>query len=385
MPVQLLDWEALEEFFTALKRRGFTLIGPQLQDGAIVYDQLEKPEDLPLGWQDVQDKGSYRLHQRDDEAAFGYVVGPHSWKRFLHPPSLRLWRAKRSESGFDLQEEALKDPKYAFIGVRACELSAIEIQNKVFLGGSYTDPHYRARRQGAFIVAVNCTQAGGNCFCASMGTGPKVETGFDLALTEVLAPSRHYFTVEVGSEQGAELLKEIPHQEASQQEIATAQQLVATAAGQMGRELDNSGLKEILYASYDHPRWDEIAERCLSCGNCTMVCPTCFCTTVEDVTDLSGQEAERLRHWDSCFSIDFSYIHGGSVRASGKARYRQWLTHKLASWIDQFGSSGCVGCGRCITWCPVGIDITAEATAIRNSQAVTGVKTKGTRHVQADH
>ena len=99
-----------------------------------------------------------------------------------------------------------------------------------------------------------------------------------------------------------------------------------------------------------------------------MVCPTCFCTTVEDHSDLAGETAERVRSWDSCFTLDFSYVHGGSVRTETQSRYRQWMTHKLASWIDQFGTSGCVGCGRCITWCPVGIDITEEAAAIRQTR-----------------
>jgi ferredoxin len=136
----------------------------------------------------------------------------------------------------------------------------------------------------------------------------------------------------------------------------------------MGRALDTSDLKGLLYGNLEHPRWDEVSQRCLTCGNCTLVCPTCFCSTVEDVTDLSGTETERTRRWDSCFSLDHSYIHGGSVRDSGRARYRQWMTHKLATWFDQFGSSGCVGCGRCITWCPVGIDITEEVRAIRASE-----------------
>jgi Fe-S oxidoreductase len=100
-----------------------------------------------------------------------------------------------------------------------------------------------------------------------------------------------------------------------------------------------------------------------------MVCPTCFCATVEDATDLTGSATERRRVWDSCFSQEFSYIHGGSVRTSAGARYRQWITHKLATWHEQFGVSGCVGCGRCITWCPVGIDITAEARAVRQGDA----------------
>jgi Fe-S-cluster-containing hydrogenase component 2 len=137
----------------------------------------------------------------------------------------------------------------------------------------------------------------------------------------------------------------------------------------MGRKIDTVGIKELLYSNYEHPRWDQVAARCLSCANCTMVCPTCFCTTVEDVTDLSGEHAERWRKWDSCFTANFSYIHGGNIRATVKSRYRQWMTHKLATWIDQFGESGCVGCGRCITWCPVAIDLTEEVRAIRESEA----------------
>ena len=192
-----------------------------------------------------------------------------------------------------------------------------------------------------------------------------METGFDLALTELIEEGRHLFVVEVGSAAGQNLVRDLPHRPASEEEISAADRVMAKTAGQMGRTLDTSGLKELLQTNSNHPRWDEVAARCLTCGNCTNVCPTCFCTTIEDTTDLSGSTAERVRRWDSCFTLHFSFIHGGSVRSSARSRYRQWITHKLAHWIDQFGSSGCVGCGRCITWCPVGIDITEEAAAIR--------------------
>ena len=108
----------------------------------------------------------------------------------------------------------------------------------------------------------------------------------------------------------------------------------------------------------------------MACGNCTLVCPTCFCATVQDTTDVSGT-VERDREWASCFDVEHSYLHGGSVRETTRARYRQWMTHKLSTWWDQFGTSGCVGCGRCVTWCPVGIDITEEAAAIRASDGAT--------------
>ncbi len=354
-----------------LKRRGYQVIGPTVRDGAIVYDQLHSLSSLPVGWTDEQDGGTYRLKRRNDAALFGYVVGPQSWKKFLHPPILRLWRARRQGNGFEIEDNDPDPGRFAFVGVRACELHAIAIQDRVFIGSDYVEPTYRSRREEVFIVAVNCGQAGGTCFCVSMNTGPKVTSGFDLALTEVIGHEQHYFVVEVGSGPGAEVLSELRHREATAEERNAAERIADETAEAMGRTLDTTDIKELLYRNYEHPRWDEVATRCLTCANCTMVCPTCFCTTVEDVTDLTGEHAERWRRWDSCFTMDFSYIHGGSVRSSAKARYRQWMTHKLASWIDQFGSSGCVGCGRCITWCPVAIDITEEVQAIRHSENAT--------------
>lgn len=361
----VFDAGQLGRLFEALKERGWTVVGPTVRDEAIVYDQLESPADLPAGWTDEQDGGHYRLRRRGDAALFGYVVGPHSWKRYLHPPFLRLWRAERRNGGFEVAAYADPARRYAFVGVRPCELRAIAIQDRVFLGGEHVDPIYQARRESAFIVAVNCGQPGGTCFCASMGAGPRVGEGFDLALTEVLDDGRHYFVLECGSERGAEVAAELETREPTEAETATAERALRTAVERMGRRLETEGLEELLYESYEHPRWEAVAERCLACTNCTMVCPTCFCSSVEDVTDLDGQGAERWRSWDSCFSGQFSYLHGGSVRQTVRSRYRQWMTHKLATWHDQFGSSGCVGCGRCITWCPAAIDITEEAAAIR--------------------
>jgi sulfhydrogenase subunit beta (sulfur reductase) len=363
--------EALDELFEALHRRGYTVLGPTVRDRAIVYDEIDGCEDLPIGWTDEQEGGHYRLRRRDDEALFGYTVGPHSWKRYQLPPEVLLWRARRGEQGrvSELAEAPRKAPRYAFLGARSCELHAMGILDRVLLGGPHTDPADRARREDVLVIAVQCSQAGNTCFCVSMGTGPTAESGYDIALTEVLEDPRHYFVLDVGSALGAELLAELPHARARADERGAASAAHARAAAQMGRELDVSDIKDLLYRNYENPRWDDVAERCLSCGNCTMVCPTCFCTTVEDVTDLAGEHVERHQRWDSCFTVDYSHINGGAVRGSTRSRYRQWMTHKLATWFDQFGSSGCVGCGRCITWCPVGIDITEEARAIRESEA----------------
>jgi ferredoxin len=363
----VIEPEALDGLLKALMGRGFRVVGPTVRDGAIVYEDLESAADLPIGWKDSQDAGTYRLERREDEARFGYAVGPHSWKHFLLPARIRLWRARRSEDGFEVEEEPLEDTPLALIGVRACELHGIAIQDRVFLGGSYADRDYAARRKDAFVVAVNCFEPAGTCFCVSMGTGPKVEAGFDLALTEIL-DGAHRLLVEVGSERGAEVLAELPHRAAEPADLEAAAAAVQGAADSMGRKLDVTDIRDLLARNLENPRWDDVAKRCLTCGNCTLVCPTCFCLTVEDHTDLTGDHSERTRLWDSCFTLDHSYIHGGSIRPSGRSRYRQWLTHKFGTWHDQFGSSGCVGCGRCIAWCPVGIDVTEELTAIRASE-----------------
>lgn len=344
---------------------GYEVLGPTLRDGAIVYGGVRSLADLPAGWTDHQEPGRYRLDRRADAALFGFAVGPHSWKQFLHPPVETLWTAHMKSGILSIDADEPPVPKFAFLGVRACELRAISIQDRVFLSGPYKDAAYARRRENCCIVAVNCGQAGGTCFCVSMQAGPKAETGYDLALTELLDEARHEFLVETGSEKGGALLQRLASRAPAEADFAAAEAVIARTRNGMGRRLETENLKEALQTSPAHPRWDDVAARCLACGNCTMVCPTCFCTTVEDHSDLSGGTATRVRKADSCFTLDFSFLHGGSVRQSGGARYRQWMTHKLASWIDQYGSPGCVGCGRCITWCPVGIDLTEEAGAIR--------------------
>ena len=358
----VLNRGGFDQLLAAIRRRGFRLVGPVIADGAICYGDIESSADLPVGWTDEQDGGTYRLKRRDDDALFGYNVGPQSPKKYLFPATATLWRSNTAQGEPDGSPD---ERPYAFIGVRACELRAIAIQDRVFLGGEHPDPLYERHREGAFIVAVNCGQAASTCFCVSMDAGPRASQGFDLALTELLDDGGHRFLVETGTARGEQVMADVPDaRPAAAPDRAAADGVVERTAGQMGRAMPEMDLRDLLYDNMEHPRWDDVAERCLTCGNCTMVCPTCFCFSVEDVTDLTGEQAERHRSWDSCFTLDHSYIHGGPVRTSSKSRYRQWMTHKLATWIDQFGTSGCVGCGRCIAWCPVGIDITEEVAAI---------------------
>ena len=367
-----IERKDLDRLFEVLRARGYTVMGPVARDGAIVWDEVSAASELPAGWTSEQEAGRYRLTRSGGPALFDWTVGPVSPKAALHPAAITLLNARREGSSLQLLDGVPRPAKLAFIGLRACELAAIALQDRVLLGGTVADPIYGARREGALLIAVQCGRAGSTCFCASMGTGPRVGPGHDLVLTELLEGERHVFVAESGGELGDEILAELRPAATTAAEASNAEAAVARATAGMGRTLETEGLPELLAAGLEHPRWDAVAARCLACGNCTSVCPTCFCVTTEDFTDLAAGGyprgawvSRRVRRWDSCFSVDFTYIHGGNVRSSIRARYRQWLTHKLGSWHEQFGSSGCVGCGRCITWCPAGIDITEEARALR--------------------
>lgn len=358
--------DQLATLISVLRMRGFTIVGPTISQGAIVYDEIRELSDLPRGWTDQQQPGSYRVTPRDDNALFGYVVGPHSWKKYLFPPVATVATADRTPQGWQFSTPQDDATAYAFLGVRACELAAIAVQDRVFMNEQYVDPLYQARRQACCLIAVNCTQAASTCFCTSMGTGPACTAGFDLALTELA----NGFLIESGTSLGNSLLTQLVHRPATPEEQSAGCTRRQQAVDQITKQLDTTQLRETLLNNLEHPHWDDVAARCLSCTNCTLVCPTCFCHSVGDVTDLQTDHVARVRQWDSCFNFDFSYVNGGAVRNAIRSRYRQWLTHKLATWFDQFGTSGCVGCGRCITWCPVAIDLTQEVAALRREAVV---------------
>lgn len=359
-----LPKSALQELIANLKQMGYEVLGPQIKDHAVVYASLTNIEDLPRGYTSDQKPGSYQLVYTGHENYFDITPGPHSWKMCFFPPRSQIVAFQRSANSkeWKVVTDSESVSAYALLGVRPCELAAIQVQDRVFLRDDYKDPIYRKQRQSALLITVNCLHPGGTCFCASMGTGPEAATGFDISLTEL----DDIFLVKAGSEAGRMILNNLPWQPASAFLINTAQNLLAEARNHMGRVLPNpEELPDILLSNLDHPHYNDVAKRCLSCANCTQVCPTCFCWDVQELNNLSGDYVRRERVWDSCFNPEYSYVFGGNTRPNTRSRYRQWITHKLAGWYQQFGTSGCVGCGRCITWCPAGIDITAEVAALR--------------------
>ncbi len=352
---------ALEDLMSILRADGYKVLGPVARDGGVAFDEVRAVSDLPTGMRDAQEAGRYRLEPGVPGEIFGVVNGAGSLKPFFFAPEETLLEIHREGRGFKAGEVAPVPQRLAFLGVRACDLAALAVQDRIFLHDRFRDTHYEARRKDVFMVAVDCTRSAPTCFCVSMKTGPQATAGFDLSLIEMPA----MFVVRSGSPAGEALLEKLGVAEASSEEIEAAKARIDECAAGMQRRLDTSDLPRMLYDEADNPRWKEVAARCLSCTNCTMVCPTCFCHTVVDQQEIDGNMSRRVRQWDSCFSLEHAHIHGINFRPKIQDRYRQWLTHKLASWIDQFGTSGCVGCGRCITWCPVGIDLTEEVAAIR--------------------
>jgi sulfhydrogenase subunit beta (sulfur reductase) len=351
---------AIDLLLADLRADGYQTIGPRLQDESIVYKPVESLQDLPRGILSEQAPASYRILRTGRERYFDFIPAAQSWKQFLFPPRHLLFNGKM-EGHWQIQPNDDPPSRFALVGVRACELAAIAIQDRVFLRPDFTDPVYRARRAGLFILAVNCLHPNATCFCVSMGTGPRNRDGFDLCLTEM----DDLFLLEAGSELGLSLLLRRNYELPSAFIKTTASQALDQAAGQMGRSLDTTDLPGLLTGHLEAERWSQVAKRCLSCANCTQVCPTCFCWDAVDQTDVTGKLTRRERLWDSCFNPNFSYVFGGNTRPNIRSRYRQWLTHKMGQWKAQFDVLGCVGCGRCITWCPVGIDLTEEVAAIR--------------------
>ncbi len=360
-PLRYLARASLPALLDSLRAAGYRCIGPQLKEGAVVYAELDTVEQLPRGVHDQQSPGEYRTQASEDERYFAWANGPQAIKPWLFAPRESLWRVARDEHGrLRFRETSPQVTPLAVIGARACDLAALRLQDQHFLHGAHPDPYYQARRESLFIVAVQCSHPAATCFCASTGDGPRAERDFDLALSELDAG----YVVETGSQRGASVLAALPLAAATAAQRDAARQQSERAARLQTRALPGRNLRDVLFANLEHPRWDEVAARCLSCGNCTSVCPTCFCHAESEQPALDGAHSEHVREWDSCFTQGHSYIHGLTIRAETRTRYRQWLTHKLGSWHEQYGRSGCVGCGRCVTWCPVGIDITEEASAI---------------------
>lgn len=389
----LLPHTSLPLLLNILSQSGYLCIGPQVHEGSIVYKEIKESSELPWGIIDHQKPGYYRIEKTNRKAAFLFTNGPQGMKPYLFQSSQELWEVQRdptpktnstikfNSGGASVNgnhhyhssrhsiSKKKNSSKVAYLGAKACDLAALAIQDRIFLGDKYIDPYYQSYRENLFIIAVNCTRSSTNCFCVATGDGPKVTKLFDIVMTEL--EDQESLLIKAGTIYGEKIITELQAEnalrDASSEKVTLAEEVINRAASEQTKKLPPTSLRDLLFANLEHPRWIEVAKRCLSCSNCTQVCPTCFCHSSMELPSLDGKQSKHLRVWDSCFTSGHSYIHGHVIRNDIRKRYRQWLTHKVGSWFDQFGMSGCIGCGRCITWCPTGIDITEETDAIYRS------------------
>lgn len=356
-----LPREQLQALIDGLVAAGYRVIGPVIDQDAIQYRPLLSAEQLPCGVSDVQAPGRYRLNHTDSPRQFAWANGPQALKPLLFAPAEPLWRVARHGDGrLDFVAAEPKSPPTAVIGVRACDLAALKLQDRHFLEGEHPDPYYRARRENLLLIGVDCSHPADTCFCASTGDGPDCDDGADIVLTEL----DDGFVLWTSTGRGRDIVGQLGLAAASEAQVQSSKAEIAAAAATQRRRLPDAELPELLFARQEHDHWDDLARRCLACGNCTSVCPSCFCHRSEEAPALGGAASTHSRVWDSCFSPGHAHLHGGHLRETGRDQYRQWLTHKFAGWVEQYGRSGCTGCGRCISWCPVGIDVTAELGAL---------------------
>jgi len=354
--------DLLDALVLALRARGHRVVGPRREGAAIVLEPLSSADDLPWSLVDVQAPGHYRLARHESPVAFAHGPPAFSLRRLVSPPEERLVTLRRKGSQIVVEPEPAAAVPIAVIGAKGCDLRALRAQDEVFQGGGHPDPRYVARRGALFTVGVACHRPVSTCFCVSRGGDVRPDPAdTDLLLTE-LSDAEPRYLLEATTDRGREVLAAMQGDAATDDERARASAQDEAAREAIERALPREAAEAALLAADELDDFEDVAARCLSCQSCTAVCPTCFCLTVEEEPSFDGASSTRVRRRDSCFSPDFSYMHGGSVRDSRAGRYRHWMRHKLATWSSQWGRDGCVGCGRCSTWCPAGIDFVAEAT-----------------------
>jgi ferredoxin len=320
-------------------RKEYEFIGPVRKGKSYIFDKISDEKEISLDYDTT-------------------ILPP---KKLFFLPEEKLFSFLRKEKGrVDIKEEE-KEAKRALFGVHPCDVKALLLLDQV-MKGDFLDPYYVKRRQKTILIAMNCTQPRENCFCTSFDTGPELKEGYDLLLTDL---DRKYL-VEVGTLDGKRLLERVKTSKAGKGDVKKKKQKIEGAREKIKKKIETEGLEADLKKNFNHEKWKEVKDKCLFCGSCTHVCPTCFCYNVSDFNAHTLKSGERIRNWDSCLTLEFAEVAlGGNFRKDREARIKQRIYHKLAYFKEQFGSFGCVGCGRCIDTCVKDIDITEVINEIR--------------------
>ncbi|MBS7611619.1 4Fe-4S dicluster domain-containing protein [Candidatus Bathyarchaeota archaeon] len=331
---ELNDLQRLLDEFT---KHGYTVYGPIVKGKSWVFSKVSSIRELDLNYTRT-------------------ILPP---KKLLHPVKNRIFDFKLND-GFEVFESC-NVKNIVIFGIHPCDLRAIEKLDE-FFSQHPEDVCYEARRKRTLIVGLTCNAVDEKCFCNSLGTGPEASTGFDILITQI---SDGFFLVEVGSSKGLDILKTLDLAEAKPEHFEAKRKHIEHLKSSFTKTADFEGLATLAKDKLDHKIWVETAERCLSCGNCSMVCPVCYCFDLYDSLDLTLKEGVRIMELDSCQLLEYAEVAlGGNFRKERSQRLRHWL-------LCKFGAAGgstytsCIGCGRCIVYCPANIDLTEIAHVLK--------------------
>ncbi len=238
-------------------------------------------------------------------------------------------------------------PRIIF-GIRPCDVHALQLLDTVFNAEGAQDPYWLAKREKTTIITLGCEQPCSTCFCTSVGGSPFDRRGSDLLLTDM---GDHY-ALEAITDRGKALVQSMPSASADQTDDVNKVQSKAEAS--LPKTFDSTGIRDKLYQLFSSNYWEKMQQSCLGCGVCTYLCPTCFCFDIVD----EKQRSQRVRNWDTCmFRVYTQEASGHNPRPTKLERTRQRIMHKYAYWLDNINEIGCTGCGRCVRYCPVNLDI----------------------------
>jgi sulfhydrogenase subunit beta (sulfur reductase) len=299
--------------------RNYTVIGPVKKQDQYVFTELDE----------------------DDRLELDYPRTILPLKKYLVPSSELMFKL-----GGEKVEAVLPQTRYAFVGLHICEINAIKRLDMVL----HDDPYYKARRDNMLVIGVSCKPTD-ECFCQSMEANVLPEGVCDIFLKE----DGDGYTALAGSEAGRRLLSGHRFQPSDKKILKVKVEYDDK------KHVDLEKVWANMVKNYSSPLWDEMAKVCLGCANCTVVCPLCYCYDVQDITAVSPENPERHKCWDSCTLLNFATVTGGhKFRKDIKSRFKNIYTHKFKSYVDEFSVTACVGCGRCITFCPAGINMKAN-------------------------